>query len=879
MMISCLWCVPALSQIFYVPAQYSTIQTAINQAANGDTVIVSSGTYNENIDFLGKAIAVRSTDPNDPNIVAATIIDGSAPTDQNKGSVVTFKSGEGNSSELSGFTITGGTGTWIVVAWSLHEPYWNRCGGGAVCYNLSAPKITKNVFSNNLAGEGGGIYVYGNPVNIYNPSNPSVHIQPVISNNIFLNNSAIVNHGFSPPDSNYSPAEHGDGGAIVCFQGVDAVIRNNTFQTNHADAYGGGLHMRQWSNSLIDDNRIIGNDSSLGAGIHITYTSSPTVRSNLIKGNQASSLGGGGIYVYYLSNPLIEKNTITENKSDNGAGIAVLFSSSSTIRNNLIIKNIDGAGIRVRSDSIPIITNNTIVANTAFSASTGGGINYDTNAAPVISNNIIASNNNSYGIYATSAALVIKYNDVWANSAGNYNSTVGDKTGVNGNISVEPHFVNPDVNDYAINYDSDCINAGDPNFIPATNETDYDGDPRILGQYVDIGADEVWPVWNVSAGGQYETIQEGIDDANDGQTIIITQGRYMGTGNRDIDFKGKVITVQSADPNKFDIAVETIIDCNGSQAQPHRGFIFQNGEDANSVLAGLTITNGAGIAQGGAVYCYAGSPTIKNCNIIANSADYGGGVSCGDNDNASIVNCIITANTAAQNGGGIYTYRSNSAIINCNLIGNKAQTGGAIASSGEGNLSIVNSIIRNNRATQGNQMALMAYQQEISEATVSYDDVESGQAEVYVEPSMILNWLTGNIDIDPNFVDGGHWDDANTPQNPDDDFFVSGNFHIPPQSPCFNAGDNNPVSVGLRDIDGEQRIFDSIVDIGADEVVISTFDLNIDGIIDYSDLAAMADEWLQNSDLQTDFYGDNFIDFLDYALLAQHWLQTSIWYK
>ncbi|GAI64693.1 unnamed protein product, partial [marine sediment metagenome] len=101
------------------------------------------------------------------------------------------------------------------------------------------------------------------------------------------------------------------------FQYCAATITGNLIENNHADYYGGGIHLRQWSNGLIEDNDIIGNDSKLGAGIHITFTSSPTLRDNLIQANTVGhvDLGGGGIYVYYYSNPLIERNLITQNKS------------------------------------------------------------------------------------------------------------------------------------------------------------------------------------------------------------------------------------------------------------------------------------------------------------------------------------------------------------------------------------------------------------------------------------------------------------------------------------------------------------------------------------------------------------------------------------
>lgn len=89
-----------------VPGDYATIQAAINDCSDADVVIVEPGTYFETINFLGKDIVVTSTDPNDPEIVATTIIDGDG-----EGSVVTFENGETPEAVLTGFTITGGYGT------------------------------------------------------------------------------------------------------------------------------------------------------------------------------------------------------------------------------------------------------------------------------------------------------------------------------------------------------------------------------------------------------------------------------------------------------------------------------------------------------------------------------------------------------------------------------------------------------------------------------------------------------------------------------------------------------------------------------------------------------------------------------------------------
>lgn len=85
--------------------RYASIQQAINDAHPGDEIVVGPGAcqYLENINFKGKNLTLRSVDPNDPAVVAATVIDGG-----HRGSVVSFSGGEEGNCVLDGFTLTGG---------------------------------------------------------------------------------------------------------------------------------------------------------------------------------------------------------------------------------------------------------------------------------------------------------------------------------------------------------------------------------------------------------------------------------------------------------------------------------------------------------------------------------------------------------------------------------------------------------------------------------------------------------------------------------------------------------------------------------------------------------------------------------------------------
>ena len=917
-----------------VPDPYPTIQSAIDEAVSFDEVIVQPGTYYENINFAGKSITVRSVNPNDPNVVAATIINGLMPADPNTGSVVTFNSGEGSDSVLMGFTITGGTGSWIPVSWRFKGVRWNRCGGGVICYNMSAPTIANNVFVQNSAGQGGGIYIYGNAVNDSNPVNPSIHLNPVIQENIFVNNTALVNHGFAPPDETYAANDHGDGGAIVAFQGVDAIVTNNLIQNNHADQYGGGIHCRQWSHGLIEDNTITNNDSSLGGGIHITYNSAPTIRSNTVTLNSSTNLGGGGIYVYYQSAPIIEMNLITQNTSTNGAGLGIFWDSNPIVRNNLIVKN-SGRGITM-TDSSPEISFNTIAENDddgIYLKSTGN--------SPVINHNIIVSNGSGIDV-STGNSPQITYNNVWGNTAGQYLPVGTDQTGLHGNLSSDPLFVDLNTDDYHLQYASVCVDAGDPNFTNPLGLTDYQGTARIIASSPDMGALESWPVWNMTSASQYLYIQNAVDDANDADMLILRPGTYQGAGNRDINFNGKSIILQSIDPEDEEIVQSTIIDCEGSEAEPHRAFWFRRQEDPNAIVQGITMTGGGGMYDGGAIKCannsnptiraclfmnnsargragaiyvdqsspviancsftgnivtdgYGGAiacfydsfPLIKNCVITENTAagadHHGGGICFWNGSDGLVLNCLVTANSADHRGGGLYAYWSDPTYINCTVIGNWALEGGGICSFRESNPRVINCIVRDNRSPDGDQLALINTSrvwtgtQIPTSMTVSYSNIQGGSGEAMVDPLCTLTWGDGNIDSLAGFLDPGVWIDPNTPLVPEDDYFVAGNYHITPASPCYQAGDSNSLPAeSIMDLDGEPRILDNRVEMGSDEVFAHPMDFNVSGRVDQWDLSLFVEQWL-TSNVGMDFNTDGIVDWVDYASFALAWNWKAQW--
>jgi hypothetical protein len=415
---------------------YDAIQEAIDAAELNDTIIVSQGTYYENL-YINTDIILTSTNPQDPNIVESTIIDG-----KNVYRVITFSGSETSNCLLSGFTITNG----YAPEGDFPEYY-----GGGIYGNFSYVSISHCIISNNSSTIAGGGLAY---------------INGPISNCTITGNIAVRLHSYG----------YGWGGGLIYCNGAitDCVISDNTAEGT--GGAGGGL---KWCDGPVTNCTITGNSGGGIAGCSGIITNCTIIYND-----------GGGI----IACPNTIRNcSIMYNSYADGGG---LMNCDGTISNCRIMYNNatnNGGGIYGR---IGTLSNCRIMYNNA--ANNGGGI-YVYGTCGTIMNCTIAYNSAQAGGGLVGCAGSIRNNILFYNtpdqfSGGNapaYSCIEGGGGGI-GCIDTDPNFVDPLNDDYHLAGGSPCIDAGDPNYIilPGVVDLDMDGQPRVMGGRVDIGADE-----------------------------------------------------------------------------------------------------------------------------------------------------------------------------------------------------------------------------------------------------------------------------------------------------------------------------------------------------------------------------------------------------
>ncbi len=239
----------------------TTVQAAIDSAADGDTVLVGRGGFTGDVDFRGKRITVRGRGPE--SVLIGT----------GRGPVVRFATGEDRLSVLDSVQITNGRAD----------------DGGGVFVSNASPSVQRVVFFANLAdGAGSGIYVGGRAAN------------PVIRNNIFAYND----------DS--SPAVT-DAHQLFVDSGSRAVIVNNTIVRGN----GNGILIQGSPNpSVVRNNVIAWNGSRLRSGTIIgrgicDFSGSARIQNNLFFENSRSAVLTGTFQDFQL---IADAETVVDEK-------------------------------------------------------------------------------------------------------------------------------------------------------------------------------------------------------------------------------------------------------------------------------------------------------------------------------------------------------------------------------------------------------------------------------------------------------------------------------------------------------------------------------------------------------------------------------------
>lgn len=412
-----------------VPADRPTIQAGIDAASNGDIVLVSPGTYNENIDFKGKAITVmtRAKTFSDA-VVAATVINGS--TD---GPVVTLESSEPATTVLNGFTVQNG-----------HATLASGLNGGGIVISNGSPTITNNIVTSNI---GCGVVV-------------------AISSSLIQGNDIKQTTGDYPNSPCFYPTQLPSGVAtpgtgLSIYDSVNVQIIGNTIEDNTPKAEAGNgvptscggvfISGSTGRTQILLQNNIIRNNRANSAAALCAGPSPTTLLliQNLIYGNgipgesngQQISLSGT-VQPPYPS--LFEiSNTIYE-----GQGLGLNFASS-TIANNIF----------VNTSPLPTYLNNYYGLWCADS-------------------------------FSERSPLTINSNDIF-NTVGALQPSGNCPLGT-GNISVDPQFLNVINSDFHTQPASPVVATGDVN-APNIPIADLDGKARTVCGRIDMGAYEVRP--------------------------------------------------------------------------------------------------------------------------------------------------------------------------------------------------------------------------------------------------------------------------------------------------------------------------------------------------------------------------------------------------
>lgn len=378
------------------------------------------------------------------------------------------------------------------------------------------------------------------------------------------------------------------------------------------------------------------------------------------------------------------------------------------------------------------------------------------------------------------------------------------------------------------------------------------------------------PLEDGSLNHPYDTLEEALAAALEGDEIVLLPGDYTGAACQNLHMYAKAVTIRGLEGPRR---------CRLTPPLGSSLFVFDFLEGPETVLRDLTIADGSKSTRG-IVYCDSSSPTFVNCIFEHNTVSRGaGGAVTLSNSFARFLNCLFAGNVAHGsifgngNGGAVGVVGGAPEFVNCTFVDNNADHFGGTLYVANSRIYITNSILHGGFAPNGAEIALDG-----AELTIGYSNLSAGPPAIWNSNSSIY-WNQGNIGADPGFVRSNE-----------------GNYLLGPGSPCIDAGCNLalPPDRFDQDMDGDLlellpldlraagRFADDpdtidvgcgghpLVDMGAyeygeDAMQPCLGDFNGDRVVNLDDLAQVLGVFGRTADGDLDCDGDT--DLADLAIL------------
>ena len=483
--------------------------TLVRETEDVTTIYLAEGTYSPSINSEQFPIVL----PNNVHLIGAgveaTIIDAEADADNQAATViikevenviladVTLTGGFSESHGCAGggglaivaedmfnlYEGDGGTGvdafTTPLIENVIIEGNHSSNGGGLSFFRTHGPVLNNVIIRNNTSASfGGGVFCYGGGITMTNVTvTENVNgdeqgggmmlagSEGTLDNMTITNNISNVHGGGIWTNSSGGP------------DGSDGwIMTNSTITGNTAANLGGGISFA-WSHSTISNSIISGNTSGWGGGGINGIQSGFTIKYSIIKDNYTQGHGGGirtgGELYDGLEPPVIEDCIVPRNESEAyGGGIILIDNIDAVISRTSVVNNHAAGytgGIRLYNTTATI-TNVTVSENTSGG---GGGIGVISDSGVDIANSIVWDNTGEE-VAINSSSANVTYSDIQGGYEGE------------GNMNADPLFTDADNDDFTLQPESPCIDAG-------TADLDFDGTDDIgyAGSAPDMGAYEL----------------------------------------------------------------------------------------------------------------------------------------------------------------------------------------------------------------------------------------------------------------------------------------------------------------------------------------------------------------------------------------------------